>query len=299
MLPHYLEAIKAGRIVADAEFQFEKTAPSTGTLNANHGMAYAAVAKAMDHAIELAKESGIGFVSVKNSNHCGAMAYYAIKACEHDMIGVAMTNATPKLQLFNSSQSFFGINPICIAAPMEGEEPFCYDAAPSVMSNNKIKMIAESGDLLPESVAADENGEMTIEPSLTRMLLPLGGELAGYKGYAMAMIADIFCSLLSGMPGGKNVSAMYEKDGAKTDDKRYLAQFVGAIRIDTFEDVKVFKKRLKQTAEQVRALPRSANAKGEVMVPGDPEKKMKAERLESGVPISPELHQLLMKMSKT
>jgi len=290
LLPHYLEAIKAGRIVAEADFQFQQTANSSGILNANHGMAHAAVTKAMEHAIELAMRNGAGFVSVKNSNHCGALACYALKACEHDMIGMVMTNATPKLQVYNAAKPYFGINPICIAAPMEGEEPFCYDAAPSAMSNNKIKMIGEYGELLPEGVAADKNGEMTIEPGLARMLLPLGGELAGYKGYAMAMIVDIFCSLLSGMPGGEEVSAMYEKDGAKNSDKRYLSQFVGAFRIDSFEDVNVFKKRLKQTADKVRAMPRSVNSKDEVMVPGDPEKKMKAERLINGIPIEARLY---------
>lgn len=298
LLPHYLAAIRSGRIVAEAEFEYERSTISTGILNANHGMAHATLNRAMEHAVELAAESGAGFVSVKNSNHCGALAYYALKACEHDMIGMAMTNATPKVQVYNATKSFFGINPICVAVPMEGEEPLCYDAAPTVMSNNKVKMHSENKELLPEGVAAKENGEMTIEPSLAKMLLPLGGFLAGYKGYAMAMIVDIFCSLLSGMPGGNDVSAMYESDGANITDKRYLSHFVGAIRIDAFEDIRVFKKRLKQTAVQVRALPRAADALDEVMVPGDPEKKIKAERLKKGIPLTSELYLSLLELQR-
>lgn len=285
LTPHYLNAIKAGRIDPTAVYEFEKTTPSTGILDARHGIAHAAVAEAMDHAIELAKESGSGFVSVKNSNHCGAMAYYGLRAAEKDMIGLAFTNATPKLQAFNSSQSFFGLNPICFTAPMEGEEPFCYDASPTVMSNNKIKMIIEEGGILPEYVAADKDGNMTTNPEESRMLIPLGGKDAGYKGYALSIVVDILCSLLSGMPNAKDISAMYEQDGAKPSEKRYLAQFVGAIRIDAFQDVKLFKRRLKETANAVRSLPVHNNAKATVMMPGDPEKEIANERFINGVPV--------------
>lgn len=296
LLPHYIKAIQAGRINVNADFKFSKKSTSTGTMDAQNGMAHAAIVKAMNQAIVLAKESGVGFVSICNSNHCGAMAFYAIQACKHDMIGLAFTNATPKLQVYNSMKPYFGINPICVAAPMAREKPFCYDAAPCIMSNNKIKLLSERGELLPQGVAADKKGDMTIDPLLSEMLIPLGGSLAGYKGYAMAMVIDILCSLLSGMPSGKDVSKMYPKDGGCLSDKRYLGQFVGAIRIDVFEDVQRFKNRLQQTADNIRSLPRSKNAKGDVMIPGDPEKKAESHRLIHGIPVNKKLYELLIQM---
>lgn len=285
LLPHYLRAIKAGRIDPNAEFEFHRTSLSTGILDANHGMAHAAVAIAMDHAIELAEHAGCGFVSVKNSNHCGAMAYYGLRAAERDMIGLAFTNATAKVKVFNAKEPFFGINPICITAPMEGEDPFCYDAAPTVMSNNKVKMVKQKGERLPEWVAADEEGNMTLDPAFARMLLPLGGEHAGYKGYALAMVVDILTSLLAGMPNGKDVSTMYPDDGGTLSDKRYLAQFVGAIRIDLFEDKEVFKKRLKETADRVRNMEKEKGNENKVMIPGDPEKIVAKIRNNDGINI--------------
>ncbi len=286
LLPHYIKAIETRRINPEAEFQFIQTSISTGILDANHGMAHAAVTTAMDHAIELAAQSGTGIVSVKNSNHCGALSYYAMRACDRDMIGIACTNASPKLRVFNSTKPYFGINPFCFAAPIEDEEPFCYDAAPSVISNNKIKMLIEKGEKLPPQVAADKHGKMTLDPTLSKMLIPLGGIHTGYKGFAMAMIVDIICSLLSGMPNGKDVSMMYEDDGGQISDKRYLGQIVGAIRIDVFEEVSEFKHRLKETAIEVRALPKSDEAFDEVMIPGDPEKRMKAKRIQEGIPLN-------------
>ena len=293
LLPHYLKSIKAGRIDANAEFEFRQTGMSIGILDANHGMAHAAVATGMDYAIGLAEKAGAGFVSIKNSNHCGAMAYYGLRAAEKEMIGLAFTNATAKVKVFNAKKPFFGINPICITAPMYGEEPFCYDAAPTIMSNNKVKMYKERGEKLPEWVAADGDGNMTLDPTLSKMLLPLGGELGGYKGYALAMVVDILTSLLSGMPNGRDVSSMYEADGGRSGDKRYLGQFVGAIRVDLFEDLMTFKKRLKETAEEVRSLPREEGAPDEVMIPGDPEKKITTQRLKDGIEIDSELNEVL------
>lgn len=294
LLPHYLKAIQMGRINTQAEFTFSQTSLATGILDAEHGMGHAAVAIAMDHAIELANNSGVGFVSVKNSNHCGAMAYYAMRACEKDMIGFACTNATPKLQTYNSSESFFGINPICLAAPLEGEEPFCYDAAPSIMSNNKIKMYAERGESLPQDVATDEYGTMTTDPMRANMLYPIGGSLAGYKGFGLSMIADILCSLLSGMPSGKDVSAMYSHDGGILSEKRFLGQFVGAIRIDVFKEVGIFKKNLSDNALSIRSSKKIVGVHEDIMIPGDPEKKTKESRIVSGIPIDDRLFHFLL-----
>lgn len=291
LIPHYLEAIKSGRIDKNASFDFKKTGASTGILDANHGIGHAAVATAMDHAIELARESGSGFVTVKNSNHCGAMAYYGLRAAEKDMIGLAFTNATAKVKVFNAKEPFFGINPICITAPMEGEEPFCYDAAPTVMSNNKIKLYKERGEEIPEGIAADENGVMTTNPAKAKMLLPLGGEMAGYKGYAMAMVVDILCSLLSGMPNGKDVTTMYEADGGNINSKRYLGQFVGAIDISRFTDLKRFKERIKKTAESIRILESICDDK--VMIPNDPEKNAASFKLKNGILIEDSLYKII------
>jgi ureidoglycolate dehydrogenase (NAD+) len=167
------------------------------------------------------------------------------------------------------------------------------------MSNNKIKMYIETGESLPPEVAADINGVMTLDPNQAKMIIPLGGYQTGYKGFGLSMIVDIFCSLLTGMPNGRDVSVMYATDGGRISDKRLLAQFVGAIRIDLFEDVDTFQYRLKDTAQRIRALPQSDNADEEVMVAGDPEKKAAASRMISGIPISHSLKELLLGLIET
>lgn len=291
LLPHYLSAIQSGRIDVLARFAFQRTGQATGCLDAKHGIGHAAVATAMNHAITIADEVGVGVVTVKNSNHCGAMAYYGLMAPPRGMIGLAFTNATPKVKAFHAVKPFFGINPVCITAPMLDEEPFCYDASPTIMPNNRVKLYAERGELLPPGVAADAQGHETLDPVMARMLLPLGGVLAGYKGYGMAMVVDILCSLLSGMPNANDVSPMYEADGAQPSDHRFLGQMVAAIRIDNFVPLLEFCERLQRTAVLIRSCPPEADQP--VMIPGDPEKRCAARNLKSGISVDETLLRLL------
>jgi LDH2 family malate/lactate/ureidoglycolate dehydrogenase len=295
LLPHYLSALKSGRIRPDAVFSFDKKTPSAAVFDADHGMAHAAMAIAMDRAIELAEVTGVGLVSVKNSNHCGEMAFYGLRAAKRDMIGLALTNTTPKLKVHNAAEPFFGTNPLCFTAPMMNEDPFCFDASPAVMSSNKIKMFGRLGKTLPDDVATDIAGIVTNNPALVKMLLPLGGIIAGYKGFGLSMIVDILSSLLSGMPAGKDISAMYESDGGIITEPRYLGQFVAAIRIDVFVDLQVFKERLTEIAWKIRSLKPVPEAAEDVMIPGDPEKRISKERGKKGIPLSPELYSELFK----
>jgi LDH2 family malate/lactate/ureidoglycolate dehydrogenase len=277
LLPHYVAAIEGGRLNPRPNFAFEQTAAATGRLDADHSLGHAAGMEAMRHAIRLAQEAGVGFVSVRNSSHCGAMATYALEACAHDMIGLAYTHATARLKTPNATRAFLGTNPICFAAPMQDEEPFCFDAAPTAFSFNKVKQYGELGLELPPDVAADKNGNMTLDPSLADQLMPIGD----YKGFGLSLMVEIMCGLLAGMPVGRDVSSMF---GAPLSEKRYLGQFFGAIRIDAFEEPARFKARLQKLVTDLRSERPQAGAEP-VQVAGDPEKKNQAERERDGIPL--------------
>lgn len=278
LLPHYLNGVKNGRINPDAEFHFQKTSPSTGRLDADHGFGHAAGLRAMHHAMALAWEAGSGQVAVYNSSHCGSMAYFALEACKEDMIGTACTHATPTMRSANASCKFFGTNPICMAAPMAAEDPFCYDGATTHVSVNKIRMHGDSGMDIPLGWGADAQGNDTTNPAQVEQLLPIGD----YKGFGLAMMVDIFCGLLTGMPTGDQVSNMFKDSMA---EKRRLGQFYSAFRIDTFVDPEQFKIRLQETADRIRSQPRQ-DAKVPVQIPGDPEKAHQADREAQGIPIN-------------
>lgn len=277
LLPHYIASIEGGRLNPTPNFIFEQTAASTGRLDADHGLGHAAGMEAMRHAIQLAKEAGVGFVSVYNSSHCGALATYALEACEHDMLGMAYTHATARMRTPNGRRAFLGTNPICFAAPMANEEPFCFDSAPTPFSFNKVKQYRQQGLQLPPDVAADKDGHMTQDPSAAEQLLPIGD----YKGFGLSLMVDILCGLLTGMPVGGEVSNMF---GDPLSQKRYLGHFFGAIRIDAFEDVATFKTRMQSLADDLRSEP-ALNPSVPMQVAGDPEKRTQQDYAANGIPL--------------
>lgn len=276
LLPHYIEGVKGGRINPNPSMVFERTAAATGTLDADHTFGHAAGVEAMKQAIELARESGIGAVSVRNSSHCGALSYFAHAAAEQDMIGMAFTHATARVKSPGASRAFFGNNPLCLVAPMQGEEPFCFDAATTSITFNAVKAAAAAGKTLPPGLVADAEGKETTDPAKAEQLLPIGD----YKGFGLSMMVDILCALLSGMPNGNRVSKMFGDSMAK---ERELGHFFCAVRIDAFRDVQEFKADLKEMADRVRNEPAIDPSIRRVMVPGDPEKSVWDSRLEKGI----------------
>ena len=276
---HYLNGLNNGRINPNPKFKFEQTSPSTGILDADHTFGHAAGIKAMDHSISLANKSGSGHVAVKNSSHCGSLSYFALEACKNDMIGVAYTNATSRLKSANSTREFFGNNPMCFTAPLMDEDPFCYDGANSLTTFNEVRRHRDLGLKLPHGVVADKKGNITTDPNEANQLIPIGD----YKGFALSMIVDIFCGLLTGMPTGRDVTQMFG-DEKILKQKRFLGQFYSSYSIEKFIPKNLFKERLQNLVNTIIEEP-SINKKNPVLVPGDIEKNIFKERLLMGLPI--------------
>lgn len=280
LLPHYVASIKGGRINPEPKMKFRKTSPSTGILDADHTFGHAAGIEAARKAIGLAKKAGSGHVAVCNSSHFGAAAYYTLEIAGKDMIGMSFTHADSLMKTYAGKRAYLGTNPISFAVPIEGEGPFCLDMATTLYNFNKVKRMREKKIAVPEGIGADAEGNETTDPHKIAMLLPIGG----YKGYGLALMVEVLCSLTTGMPFGRHISSMYK---APLSEKRKLGHFISAIRIDCFQEPAVFKKRMRRLLEELRREP--PLVKDElVQVAGDPEKRIAAERAVNGIPLSEE-----------
>jgi len=278
LLPHYIRAIDSKRINPNPIYNYKATALSTALLDADHTFGHAAGAEGMQKAIEMARESGIGAVSVHNSTHFGAAAYFSLMASKQDMIGISFTQADSLMLSYSGVRPFFGTNPICFSAPCEKEEPFCLDMSTSLVNWNKLLQYKKNGKQIPSDWACDVKGNPTTNPDDAVSLLPMGG----YKGFGLSMMIDILCSLLSGMPFGRDIIKMYADP---IENKRYLGHFFIAIDIARFTDITMFKKQLQIMMEEVRSEP-AKDSQSPVMVPNDPEKKMFNVRSKEGIPVS-------------
>ena len=285
LLPHYLNALKNGRINGNPKFDIIQTFPAFVGLQADNAFGHAAGYKSIEIGIELANKYGIGAISVFNSSHPGAMASFSLEAARRGYCSFSFTNADSLLQSYNGKKSFFGTNPICFAAPRKDEEPFCIDMAPTYIPWNKILEKKEKNQILEEGVAVDKDGNETINPSEAQTLIGIGK----YKGFALASMVEVLCSTLSGMPYGPHIPSMY---GSSIKMKRKLGQFYLVFRNDVNINSNDFMESLKQMSDEVRNQVPKSN-KNEVLMPNDPQLNSVKERSINGIPVMENIIQII------
>ncbi|MBJ7428794.1 MAG: Ldh family oxidoreductase, partial [Bacteroidia bacterium] len=284
-LSGYVRLYEANRANMNAQHKIIYETPSTATIDADQGLGLVVAPKAMDIAIEKAKKVGTGWVAIQNSNHFGIAAYHAMKALPNDMIGIAMTNASPLVAPTFSKQRMLGTNPICYAFPAGKHLPIVVDMATSAAANGKLEIAQRTGKPIPNNWVQTQNGDESTnanELSNGGSLLPLGG----HKGYGLASIVDLLCGVLSGANYGPwvppFVAFLNPLDNLPGNG---IGHFLGAMRIDAFRPADEFKKHIDNWIDSFK----NANKIDEnqyVIIPGEPEFLLEKERLESGIPLN-------------
>jgi len=288
LFPHYCRAVDSGRINKNPQLKINSTAPSSAVMNADDAFGHYAGAIAIDYAIEKAKAIGIAAIGVVDSTHFGAAAYFALRAADKDCIGWSFTNADALVKAHNSKEAFFGTNPICFTAPMANEGPFCLDMATSTVSWNKIKNYRAANKQIPPEWAFDAEGNPVTNPHDARSLCPAGD----YKGFGLGMMVDILCAVLTGGVISKDLLPMFT---SPIEAQRKISHFFMVMDISKFTDVELFKNNLQLMANRIREMPKSGEE--EVMVAGDPEKKMFAKRIKEGIPIEENIWKEFLEIS--
>lgn len=289
-LSGYVRLWEAGRINAKPDVKVVYETPSTAVVDGDGGLGLVVAPFAMQVAIEKAKTAGTGWVSVKNSNHYGIAGIHAMQALQHDMIGISLTNASPLVSPTFSSERLLGTNPIAVAIPAKNQPPFVADMATTTAANGKLEILQRKGEEAPLGWIQDKEGSPTTSPYGVRdggALLPLGGdrEHGSHKGYALGAIVDIFSAVLSGANYGPWVPpfvAFLQPDPNPVGEG--LGHFFGAMRVDAFRPAEEFKANMDTWIERFRNA-KTTPGNNKVLVPGDPERELEAERRLQGIPL--------------
>ncbi|OGA54328.1 MAG: hypothetical protein A3G25_09970 [Betaproteobacteria bacterium RIFCSPLOWO2_12_FULL_63_13] len=278
LFPHYCRGVVAGRVNPRPNIHVSRGGASTAMVDADHAFGHHAGAVAMEEAMALARQSGMGAASVRNSTHFAAAAYFGLMAAERDFLGFAFTNADALVKAFGAKEAFFGTNPICFTAPLHDEGPYCLDMATSLVSWNRINNFRREKRNIPEHWGFDADGHSVTDPGKATSLNPAGG----YKGYGLGMMVEVLCAILAGGPIGKDIPPMYTLPLGS--NKRRVSHFFAALDISRFVEPAVFRKNLQAVVDRVRSMPPLSDG-GAVMVAGDPEKISLARRTNEGIPI--------------
>jgi L-2-hydroxycarboxylate dehydrogenase (NAD+) len=273
----YVKWLRDGEMTAAPNIQIVSDAASSALIDGDRGIGMVIGHRAMELAIKKAKDSGVGMVGVRNSRHFGMSAYYAMRALPHDMIGIAMTNASRQVVPTFGRDARFGTNPICLAAPAQNELPFVIDMATTTAAAGKLELAARRGASIPVGWALNEKAEPTNDPRIAqkaRRLLPLGGTREGgsHKGYGLAILVEVLCGVLTGTVTALN----------KNQDPR--GHFFAALRIDAFRPVAEFKNDMDRLIRELKST-RPIEGQERVYVAGELEFETAKDRTAKGIPL--------------
>lgn len=280
LLPHYVSAVQGGRINPRPAMAFTRRMPATGSLDADDGFGHLAGYTAIEHAIELAEQTGMGAVAVGNSSHFGAAGCYALAAAQHGLMAMVTCNSDPFVRLHQGKAPFHGTNPFAFAAPVEGEKPYLLDMATSSIPWNRVQQYGAIGRALPGDVAADAHGGLTTEPARVASLLPLGGAQFGFKGAGLAGVVEVLSSMLAGMQHGFHLLPMGGPDMATP---RGVGHFFLVMHPDAFTDLTTYQRAMRTYLDDLRTQPAQDGA--EPLAPGDREWRCLARRDTQGIPL--------------
>lgn len=294
-LSGYVRLHRVKRVNTSPRIQIIHETPSTAVVDGDAGLGLVVAPAAMQIAIDKAHQVGTGWVSVRNSNHFGIAGFHAMMALEHDMIGIALTNASPLVAPTFSTERLLGTNPICVAIPAGDEPAFVADLATTTAANGKLEILQRRNEKAPSGWIQDKLGNIITDPHALKTggaLLPLGGDRdhGSHKGYALGAVVDIFSAVLSGANYGPWVPPfpaympMPEEQPGKG-----IGHFFGAMRIDAFRPAVDFKLHMDKWIKRFRSA-KTVQGQKRVFIPGDPEREMEAERIKNGIPVMPAVY---------
>jgi len=211
----YGERIDLGGIKARPAIRVERVAPAMARVDGDNGVGPLVGMRALQAAIALARETGVGAVFARASNHFGPVAPYSLIAAEAGFASIIGSNATTTIAPTGGREARLGNSPVGFCVPNPGGRPVILDMALSMVARAKIRNAAKRGESIPPTWATDREGNPTTDPkaALDGFLLPIGG----HKGYGLALIVDLFAGLLSGAAYLTHVSSWSDNPEAPQD----------------------------------------------------------------------------------
>ncbi|KAF2357372.1 Malate/L-lactate dehydrogenase-like [Trinorchestia longiramus] len=208
-LEMYVNDVQTHICNGNADPVIEKETVSTALVDGKNGLGTVVGNFCMDLAISKAKQTGIGWVCARGSNHYGIAGWYSTRASDQGLIGMSFTNTSPLVAPTRAKAPALGTNPLSVSAPAAPDDPFVLDMATCTVALGKLEVSRRKEEKIPEGWAQDKEGHVTTDPNkgIAGALMPLGGHEnnSGYKGYGLAFMVEIFCGILSGGHYGPNV----------------------------------------------------------------------------------------------
>jgi len=278
--PVYVRRLQEGVFNARPDIRVTRETRTTAVMDGDNGMGQLVSLRAMELAIDKAKDGDCAWIAVNNSNHNGTEAYFAQMALEHDMIGFCFSvGGINHVAPWGGAEAILGNNPFAIAIPAGEQLPVVLDMACSVAARGRVNVAAARGESIPEGWCTDAQGRPTTDPheALKGFVLPI----AGGKGYALTTVIGMLRTMLSGGAFGTDVTHLYD------DHKRpqNIGHLQGVLPVASFCDVGEFKHRMDKGIREIKNV-KKAPGVSEIFLPGEREYRILIEYRKSGIPLA-------------
>ena len=275
-IPQYVSGVARGQIKPGAGVVIERETPATAILNGNWGFGHVTAVAAMRLAVEKARQTAVGLVTVHQCNHVGRLGGYPSIAAEAGMIGMMTNNghgADLSMAPWGGLGRILPANCLAMAFPSDRAYPVALDLTAAAAAGGKMRVAFARGETVPEGWLIDAEGRPTTEPGDyvqgRASLAPFGG----HKGYGLAIVLDILSGALS--PAGCSMAQSPVTGNAL---------FVQAIRVDAFQPLADFKAEVGRFIDYVKSA-KPAPGFDEVLVPGERSWHTRQAREKSGIPV--------------
>lgn len=270
-IPRYVEMVENGAINPSAILSKERSDHAVAVLNANSMPGPSAMLACMDEAISIAEKYAIGWCSIKNITHAGAVGYYAMKAAERGMIGIVMSASKPLMAYHGARVSGLSTNPISIAVPKAGD-PLLLDMSTSTVALGKIMHAKDACKEIPPEWGIDSNGSPTTDAAEVETLTPM----AGPKGSGLSLMIEVLSSVVVSNPVISQ---------ALTGQSSSMNGLALAVDIKRFTNPELFATQINELVSALHRLPR-AEGTDAILMPGERGFELAGVRLQQGISLA-------------
>ncbi len=270
----YVKRIEAGGLNLRPEIALTRETPVSALVDGDNALGQVVMTTAAETAIAKAEESGIGWVGTVRSNHAGAAGVYTALATQRDLIALYMAVASANVMPpWGGRERLLGTNPISIAIPGGASSGLHLDIATTVASHGTIKVMAQSGEQMPEGWVVDADGDPITDPKLADegFLMPIGG----YKGAGLNLAIGLLAGVLNGAAFGSDVI----DHRAVPDKAANVGQAILVMRPDLFRDLDDFKAEVDRHFDELKG----AGDPGAVHIPGERATALERKHREEGL----------------
>jgi uncharacterized oxidoreductase len=250
------------------------------TVDGQQGYGQAIAKHAIDLGIERARRYGVAVVGIRNASHVGRIGAWAEQAAAAGLISLHFVNTSGagiQVAPFGGSDRRLSVNPIAMGVPRPGADPIIHDMSTGIIAAGKVRVAQNKGELVPEGCLIDGQGRPTRDPAAL-FADPPGALLTvgGHKGYGLS----IFCEVLAGALTGGGSSHPDNPDADRVVNNM-LSILIDPERMAGSDLVA---RDLDRLTGWVKTSPPLAPG-GEILMPGEPERRTRAKRLAEGIPL--------------